>query len=160
MTTRTEPGSGTPKLPLPNLLTQVRDIATEGLHRHLATEGFEGLRDSHHSVFRYIDVEGTRLTTLAERAGITKQAMSELVADLEHRGYLERAADETDRRAKLIRLTDQGSKARIAAGRYFADVEQRWSRLLGGNQVSVLRQALEQIIVLEGVSIPTVSFPQ
>ncbi|MEV0823594.1 MarR family winged helix-turn-helix transcriptional regulator [Nonomuraea rubra] len=145
------------KLPLPTLLTQVRDIALEGLHRQLAEEGFEGIRYVHGSVFRHIDAEGSRLTTLAERAGLTKQAIGELVGDLEEHGYLERVADEGDRRAKIIRLTEQGRMAQAAAGRILADVEQRWSRLLGEDVVAVLRRALEQVIALEADDTPTAS---
>ncbi|MGW3344884.1 MarR family winged helix-turn-helix transcriptional regulator [Nonomuraea rubra] len=145
------------KLPLPTLLTQVRDIALEGLHRQLAEEGFEGIRYVHGSVFRHIDAEGSRLTTLAERAGLTKQAIGELVGDLEEHGYLERVADEGDRRAKIIRLTEQGRMAQAAAARILADVEQRWSRLLGEDVVAVLRRALEQVIALEADDTPAAS---
>ena len=144
-----KPSSGPPKLPLPTLLTQVRDIALEGLHRQLAEEGFEGIRFVHGSVFRTIDPEGSRLTTLAERSGLTKQAISELVDDLQDHGYLERVSDESDRRAKIIRLTDQGRKAQAAAGRILADVERRWSRIIGKDEVTVLRRELEQVIALE-----------
>ncbi|MEU4824931.1 MarR family winged helix-turn-helix transcriptional regulator [Actinomadura citrea] len=160
MTTRSNYGSGNPKLPLPTLLTQVRDIALEGLHQQLADEGFEGIRYVHGSVFRHIDTEGSRLTTLAERSGLTKQAIGELVGDLEDHGYLERVADEADRRAKIIRLTDQGRMAQAAAARILADVEQRWSRHLGKDQVTTLRRALEQVIALEAESSATVSPPK
>ncbi|GGL12305.1 MarR family winged helix-turn-helix transcriptional regulator [Planomonospora parontospora] len=162
MTTRSGAGGRRhePKLPLPTLLTQVRDIALEGLHRQLADEGFEGIRYVHGSVFRYIDAEGSRLTTLAERSGLTKQAISELVSELEDHGYLERVADEVDRRAKIIRLTGRGRTAQAAAARILADVEQRWSRLLGRDRVTILRRALEQVIALEAVSTPTASPPQ
>ncbi len=149
MTTRSEPSPGPRKLPLPTLLTQARDIALEGLHRQLADEGFQGIRFVHGSVFRHIDADGSRLTTLAERSGLTKQAIGELVADLENHGYLERVADEADRRAKIIRLTEQGRNAQLAAARILADVEQRWSQLLGTEQVATLRRALEQIVTLE-----------
>ncbi|GGV19880.1 hypothetical protein GCM10010182_47070 [Actinomadura cremea] len=149
-----------PKLPLPTLLTQARDIALEGLHRQLADEGFEGIRFVHGSVFRYIDAEGSRLTTLAERSGLTKQAIGELVGELEDHGYLERIVDEADRRAKIIRLTDQGRTAQAAAARILADVEQQWSRLLGSEQVTMLRRTLEQVIAHEAVSAPPASPPQ
>jgi DNA-binding MarR family transcriptional regulator len=149
MTTRSERDGGNPKLPLPTLLTQVRDIALEGLHQQLADEGFEGIRFVHGSVFRHIDAEGSRLTTLADRSGLTKQAIGEFVTDLEDLGYLERVADAADRRAKIIRLTDRGRMAQAAAGRILADVEQRWARLLGRNQVAALRSALEQVVALE-----------
>ncbi|WP_406067686.1 MarR family winged helix-turn-helix transcriptional regulator [Micromonospora sp. NBC_01638] len=162
MTTR----SGTPerrhkpKLPLPTLLTQARDIALEGLHQQLADEGFEGIRFAHGSIFRYIDAEGARLTTLAERSGLTKQAISELVGELEDRGYLERVTDKADRRAKIIRLTNQGRAAQGAAARILADVEQQWSRLLGRDQVAMLRRTLELVIANETVNTPTTSPPQ
>ncbi|MEV0196744.1 MarR family winged helix-turn-helix transcriptional regulator [Nonomuraea sp. NPDC050691] len=162
MTTRSGAGERRqePKVPLPALLTQVRDIALEGLHRQLADEGFEGIRYVHGSVFRYIDAEGSRLTTLAERSGLTKQAIGELVGELENHGYLERIADDADRRAKIIRLTDQGRMAQAAAARILADVEQRWSRLLGRDQVAMLRRALEQVIALEAGSTSDASPPQ
>ncbi|MER5419007.1 MarR family winged helix-turn-helix transcriptional regulator [Streptosporangium roseum] len=149
-----------PKPPLHALLTRARDIALEGLHRQLADEGFEGIRYVHGSVFRYIDPEGSRLTALAERSGLTKQALGELVGDLEDHGYLERIADEADRRAKIIRLTGQGRMAQAAAARILADVEQRWSRLIGRDQVAMMRRTLEQIVALEAASTPTPSPPQ
>ena len=103
----------------------------------------------HGSVFRFIDAEGSRLTTLAERSGLTKQAIGELVGELEDHGYVERVADAGDRRAKIIRLTGQGRMAQVAAARILADVEQRWSRHLGGDQVAMLRRALEEVIAFE-----------
>ena len=60
------------------------------------------------AVFGNIDSEGTRLTTLADRAAMTAQAMGELVDDLVAKGYLTRVADPSDRRAKLTALTDRG----------------------------------------------------
>ncbi|MGW4800139.1 MarR family winged helix-turn-helix transcriptional regulator [Nonomuraea sp. NPDC004297] len=138
-----------PGAPLPTLLTLARDIAITRLHQRLADEGFEGIRYVHGSVFRFIDAEGSRLTTLAERAGLTKQAIGELVSDLEEHGYVERVSDAGDRRAKIIRLTEQGRQAQVAAGRILADIERRWSRHLGGDQVAVLRRALEEVIALE-----------
>ncbi|MCF6466859.1 winged helix-turn-helix transcriptional regulator [Nonomuraea sp. MG754425] len=138
-----------PGAPLPTLLTLARDIAITRLHQRLADEGFEGIRYVHGSVFRFIDAEGSRLTTLAERAGLTKQAIGELVSDLEEHGYVERVSDAGDRRAKIIRLTEQGWQAQVAAGRILADIERRWSRHLGGDQVAVLRRALEEVIALE-----------
>lgn len=140
--------------PLTLLLTKVRDIVLSGLHEQLAEEGFKGIRYVHGSVFRNIDPEGSRLTTLAERAGLTKQAIGELVVDLEDHGYLERVVDETDRRAKIIRLTDEGRAAQTAAGRILGDTERRWARALGGNRFAELREGLEQVIALEAADGP------
>ena len=65
-----------------------------------------------------LDDAGTRLTTLAARAGMTKQSMLELVNKVEALGLIERRADESDRRAKTIAFT-QGAlpvQERLRAG--------------------------------------------
>src|SRR5947209_610819 len=76
------------------------------LSAQLATE-YPDLRQTHMPVIIHIDHPpgGTRLTDLAERAQVSKSSMQELVDYMEQQGYLERIADPTDRRAKLVRLT-------------------------------------------------------
>lgn len=143
-------GTGGP--PLLILLTRMRDTILSGLHDRLAEEGFDGVRSVHGSVFRTIDPEGSRLTTLAERAGLTKQAMAELVMDLEKRGYVERLADTTDRRAKIIRLTETGRDAQAAASRILGDTERRWAALIGDEQFAALKATLAKAIEIEAAS--------
>jgi DNA-binding MarR family transcriptional regulator len=136
-------------VPLPTLLTRARDITIELLHRRLGAEGFDGIRYRHGSVFRFIDADGSRLTVLAERSGLTKQAIGEVVDELERLGYVERTADPGDRRAKIIRLTERGAEGQVAAARILGDVEQQWARHLGADAIDMLRKMLEKIIVLE-----------
>ncbi len=131
--------------PLPALLTEVRDLAVEELHERLEREGHGVLRPGHGCVFRFVDVEGSRLTELADRAGLTKQAVGEVADDLEQLGYVERIPDPDDRRAKIIRLTDRGWEAQRAASRIFADIENRWAAEFGERQMRTLRRTLEAI---------------
>ncbi|WP_280511628.1 MarR family winged helix-turn-helix transcriptional regulator, partial [Nocardia farcinica] len=56
----------------------------------------ERLRPAHFAVFRYLDPEGSRITALAEAAGMTQQSMGELVTHLEACGYVERRVDPAD----------------------------------------------------------------
>jgi DNA-binding MarR family transcriptional regulator len=137
------------KLPLPVLLAQAKVIMVEQLHERLAGEGFDGILYWHGSVFRCIDAEGSRLTALAERSGLTKQAIGEVVVELERHGYVERTADPDDRRAKIIRLTERGIKGQVAAARILEDIEQRWDRHLGQDQIARLRRTLEEVISFE-----------
>jgi DNA-binding MarR family transcriptional regulator len=137
------------KPPLPTLLAQAKDITVELLHRRLNEEGFEGIRYRHGSVFRFIDAEGSRLTALAERSRLSKQAIGEVVDELERHGYVERTADPADRRAKIIRLTERGRTGQLAAARILRDIEQRWARHLGPDQITTLRRTLEEIIALQ-----------
>lgn len=76
-----------------------------------AGRDFDDLRPAHGNAMEQLELEdGLRLTEMAARAGITVQSMGELVDDLETKGYLERRADPTDRRAKRIRaqLVERG----------------------------------------------------
>ncbi len=138
-----------PRRPLPPLLGEVKDIAIDELHRRLSEEGFDEIRPSHGCVFRFVDREGSRLTDLATRSGFTKQAVGEVADDLQTRGYVERAPDPGDRRAKIIRLTDRGQEAQAAAMRIFADIERRWEKRYGKERITLLREMLEEIVAVE-----------
>jgi len=103
-------------------------------------------RPAHSSVFAHIDVDGgTRLSTLAQRANITPQALGELVDDLERRGYVKRRPDPGDRRAKLIVLTERGNSAVAAAQRTIADLEADLANLFGPDGLASLHEMLERL---------------
>ena len=103
-------------------------------------------KPSHSAVFAQIKTEGSRLTDLARGANITPQAMGELVDELEELGYVERRPDPTDRRAKLIVLTDRGT-ACIAAGiSTINGIEQRITQTLGERGHRQLRSLLDKLL--------------
>lgn len=103
-------------------------------------------RPAHSAVFAQISAEGSRLTDLARRANITPQAMGELVDELEQLGYVVRRPDPTDRRAKLITLTEKGH-ACIAAGIATIDgIEQQLTDRLGERGHRQLRSLLTRLL--------------
>ena len=132
--------------PLPALLGDVREIVLGRLHSRLAEEGFPGLRYKHGCVYRFIDDEGSRLTDLAERSGLTKQGDAEAVGEHEQLGYVERSEAPHDRRTKIIRLTERGQAGQRAAARVLAEVEQSWANRFGQDQIAAFRRTMEQII--------------
>ena len=109
---------------------------------------FPGLRKAHMPVIQHIDHPpfGSRLTELAEAAQMTKQSMGELVDTLEREGYLERIPDPSDRRAKLIRLTDLGWSVHEAASEIVSALQVEWARRLGEEKMEQLRQLLRELI--------------
>jgi DNA-binding MarR family transcriptional regulator len=111
----------------------------------LAKRGFADLRAAHSAVFRHIDADGTRLTTLAERAGMTKQSMAYLVEALTAAGYLAVVADPHDGRAKLVQLTRRGDKAMATLLALSAEFEQRLAERLGATKMARLRALLEEV---------------
>jgi DNA-binding MarR family transcriptional regulator len=134
--------------PLPGLLAEIRDAVGGELQTGLSGQGFSDLRPGHGCVFSYVDEEGTRLTDLAERSGLTKQSVGEVVADLERQGYVERVPDPQDGRAKIIRLTPHGAEALAAANRGFADIERRYAAALGEQRYAQFRAALVELYEL------------
>jgi DNA-binding MarR family transcriptional regulator len=107
--------------------------------------GYTDIRPGHGCVFGNIDPDGSRLTDLAGRAGMTKQSVGEVTSDLEQRGYLERVPDPADRRAKIIRLTDRGREAHAIGRGLIEDIERDWADRFGTEDVAALRVALEVI---------------
>jgi DNA-binding MarR family transcriptional regulator len=139
-----------PPRPLPAILTEVKAAAVKRFLAQLARAGFEDIREGHGCVFGFIDVEnGSRLTDLAERSGLTKQAVGEAVAELERLGYLERVPDPKDRRAKIIKVTPRGLEAVVTGRRLFAEIERAWAEELGVELLAGLREAAERIAAAE-----------
>jgi len=89
--------------------------------------------------------EGSRLTELAERAQVTKQTASLLVAALEREGIVERVPDPDDGRARLIRLSARGREAAQHAGQVVEAVEREWDEHLGPELAARLREALVRL---------------
>jgi DNA-binding MarR family transcriptional regulator len=143
----------TNRRPLPALLTEVKELAIAELHRRLEEEGYPDIRQAHGCVFRFVDDEGSRLTDLAERSGLTKQAVGEVVDHLEPLGYVERAPDPVDGRAKIIRLTQRGREAQEVAARTFGEIERRWGEEVGPERMAGLRETLEAVLAAERVTV-------
>ena len=74
----------------------------------MSERGHVETRISHVNLTRNLDVEGTRLTELARRASMSKQAMGELVDQCAELGLVDRVADPNDRRARIIKFTPDG----------------------------------------------------
>jgi len=104
------------------------------------------IRMAHSMVFVHIDLDGIRLTQLAERASMTPQAMGELVDDLVQMGYVARIPDPSDGRAKLIVLTDEGYDNLQAAFDTISGIERDLARMLGKRRLVDLRASLREII--------------
>lgn len=104
------------------------------------------VKASHGAVFGQISAEGSRLTDLARGANMSPQAMGELVDELEGMGYLERRPDPTDRRAKLITLTESGRKCVAAGTDAVGALERRITGTLGARGHRELRRMLLEVL--------------
>jgi DNA-binding MarR family transcriptional regulator len=135
-----------PPRPLPAVLAQLKSLAVQEMFGRMASAGFDDVREGHGCVFGFIDLEhGSRLTDLADRSGLTKQAVGEAVAELELKGYVERVPDPLDGRAKIIKLTERGHEACLTGRRLFAEIEREWAERYGEERIASLRECAEEI---------------
>ncbi len=89
---------------------------------------------------------GTPQKRLVERSGLTKQAVQQLVDDLEAAGIVQRVPDPRDKRAKIIRYTDKGKAALRDGTRIKRRIEARMTESLGKAGMTQLRANLSRII--------------
>lgn len=129
-----------------SLLGQVLD----GFRRELAQRGTppQGLRSSQLRLLSMTPAEGMRVTDLAERVGMTKQALGEFATALEQQGLLESVGDPADGRVRILRPTAQGNRAVRASERQIDDLEAQWRDRLGHQKWDQLRELLREAAAL------------
>ena len=117
----------------------------------LQARGHTTLSVSHTELLPHLDVDGTRATLLAERSGLSKQAVGQLIAELEAQGYLERQPDPTDRRAAIIFFTALGWKFLLDAQEVKREISSEYQQFLGQDVWEALQQNLERLLEFETV---------
>ena len=100
------------------------------------------LRQAHTNLFPHIDFEGVRITELARRLDISKQAVSQTIAELEELGVVELLVDPADARAKLVRFTSKGAESIAAGLRVLNELERELESRIGERHMRALHRAL------------------
>jgi len=103
----------------------------------------EKISAAHIHITRHLAIEGSRLTDLAQSAGVTKQGMGELVNQCVAWGLVERTDDPRDSRAKIIRFTDTGLSWLNAFERAIRTTEREFHAEVGDEVATVTELALE-----------------
>jgi DNA-binding MarR family transcriptional regulator len=125
-------------------------ILVRRVHEGLIAAGFCELRPAHTPVFQLLAPEGSRVTELAEQAGIAKQSMGYLIDYLEQHGYVERVPDPTDGRAQLVRRTPRGWEVNRMSAHLVWEIQQEWTHLLGEERMKHLQSLLSDLVSLLG----------
>ncbi|HSM77643.1 MAG TPA: MarR family winged helix-turn-helix transcriptional regulator [Bryobacteraceae bacterium] len=111
----------------------------------LNAAGFEELRVPHMAVLQYPGPDGVRPGVLAERAGMSKQAMNQLLRSLEGLGYIVRSAAPGEGRARIVRFTKRGRAAFSKIHDILRDIEREWSAELGPKRFAQLKELLLRV---------------
>ena len=98
---------------------------------------------AHIHITRHLDLQGTRLTELADKAGMSKQAMGDLVDQCEAWGLVTREADPRDARARVVRFTQTGLAWLQAFRAAVAQAEDEFRQEVGPEVATVVAIGLE-----------------
>jgi DNA-binding MarR family transcriptional regulator len=124
-------------------------VPAEAIHRRLISglnaAGFEELRVPHMAVLQFPGPDGVRPGVLAERAGISKQAMNQLLGSLEEYGYIIRSDAPNGGRARIIRFTKRGHAAYAKIHDILREIEREWSAELGAERFAQLKELLFRV---------------
>lgn len=133
----------------PSLIGALLRVPSQVIHRQLVAAlneaGFDGFRLPHIAVFSYPGPDGSRPGDLAERAGMSKQAMNQLLGSLERLGYVERGGAEGDGRARVVRLTERGRDAWTTELKALEEIESEWRAVLGDRRFETLKGLLTEV---------------
>jgi DNA-binding MarR family transcriptional regulator len=138
-----------PGYELPLLLLVGFRTIIDALHAELARRGHGELRPMHGFMFQAIGVDGTTAVDLGRRLGISKQAAGKTIESLERLGYVRRVADPSDRRSKIVRLTDRGVDALAQSAQIFDELRAGWAKTVGTQRLRALEDDLRTLVPME-----------
>jgi DNA-binding MarR family transcriptional regulator len=128
------------------LLREPYEVFLRRIHAELAAAGFADTYAAWGTnIFHYLREGGLRLTELAERTHITKQALLYTINQLEAAGYVERVPDPTDGRAKIIRLTQRGWEGRRVADEIMTSLEHECVQRLGEERMQQFKALIKDV---------------
>ncbi len=112
----------------------------------LESRGYADLSLFHTALISNLDVKGSHISAIAERAGMTKQAMGQIAKELEAKGLIQRVPDPADKRAVLLKFTEQGAQFLETAYQIKLEIETEYAEKIGEDNMLMLRALLEQLV--------------
>ncbi len=126
-----------------------RDLG-RGLMAKSAAKGHKGLKLNWDTVFLNLDFRaGLRIVDLAQANGLTKQAMSQIVAEIEKQGYIVKQEDPDDGRAKKIALTARGKQLIQDSMGAYDELEAEYEKLIGSEKLAAFKEVAAQLVQLK-----------
>lgn len=130
---------------LTSLLSLSLSSLVDELNDRMNELGYGDIRPSHGFMFKFIMPDGATGMEIAEYLGITKQAVSKMVDYLEKSGYVMRKNHPTDKRGKIIVLTEKGLLVMKLKEEILIDIEQRWIESIGAERIQMLKEDLAKL---------------
>jgi DNA-binding MarR family transcriptional regulator len=127
------------------------------LHERLAAVGYRDVRSTYGYVLLAVRDHPTTGTDIALLLGVSKQAASKLVDEMERGGYVKRQHHAADARAKPIGITVRGKKFLAVVESIYDELEEEWARVTSRKGVEEMRNGLRQVVeAAHGGQLPAV----
>ncbi len=128
------------------LLFRATHVMNAEMARRIRARGHATFQPTFTTLLAHIDTEGTSISELARRAGVSRQAVSQLVRSIELGGFVERRANPADGRSVIVRHTDAGRQLLVDALGIMTAIEQEYAALIGDDEVTELRRLLDRLL--------------
>ena len=114
--------------------------------QRIRDRGHDDYRVGDNVVLIHLEDQGNRMSELAARSGVTKQAISQVVRDLERRELVERAPDPSDGRAQIVRLTARGKALMDDGIDVVFALDEELSAIVEPGEIDAMRDALIRLL--------------
>ncbi|WP_157792860.1 MarR family winged helix-turn-helix transcriptional regulator [Bordetella genomosp. 8] len=119
-------------------------LVEQRLSSALAESGYADIQIAHFKVFRFPPPENTRPIDLAQRAGMSKQAMNYLLQQLEEMGYVRRI-NVAGAPSRVVSLTEKGWKVAEIQRATVHAIEDEWARRIGKQRFQGFYDVLKEL---------------
>ncbi|GGP27069.1 hypothetical protein GCM10010971_28880 [Silvimonas amylolytica] len=110
----------------------------------LTSAGLTDIQTAHFKVLRFPPPENERPIDLAQRAGMSKQAMNYLLQQLEEMGYVQRV-EMAGSLARLVSLTEKGWKVAEIQRATVHEIEREWALQIGAERFQTFYAVLKEL---------------
>jgi DNA-binding MarR family transcriptional regulator len=133
-------------IPLARLLAMAYRQLIDELHARLAAAGHRDVRPAFGYVLLAVREQPTTGADIAALLGVTKQAASKLIDEMERGGYLKRQPHGEDARAKAIAITARGRTFLTLVESIYRDIEEGWAGATSRARVEAIRRDLRIVV--------------
>ena len=144
------------------LLRDARSAIEDAVRADLAQNGFGDVTPAQSALLRNLGEDGSRPSELAAHAGVTRQAITKLVDELERLDLVRRDPDPDDGRGVIVRYTDRGRAGLAIARRRLLALERDYAAQVGADRWAEVRSTLETLFgddPHEDLSVPAAPDP-
>jgi DNA-binding MarR family transcriptional regulator len=111
----------------------------------LQARGFADFTPAFPALLSNLDMDGSHIGVLAERAGVSRQAAGQLLREIERCGYAELAASPHDSRATIVQFTPRGRRLLATVLELVEEIESEFAAMLKPGELDRARTALLEV---------------